>query len=92
MMEILEPYSFSVIDVENLRLHYATTLRHWLARFERAADSIATMFDDRFVRTWRLYLAGSVAAFATGSLQLFQVSFARPQDNTIPWTRTHLYR
>jgi len=37
-------------------------------------------------------LAGSVAAFTTGTLQLFQVSFARPQDNAIPWTRTHLYR
>ena len=92
IMGILEPYSFSVTDVENLRLHYAATLRHWLTRFERAAGTVAAMFDDRFVRTWRLYLAGSVAAFTTGSLQLFQVSFARPQDNAIPWTRTHLYR
>jgi cyclopropane-fatty-acyl-phospholipid synthase len=91
MMEILEPYSFSVLDVENLRLHYAATLRHWLARFERAADRVAAMFDDRFVRAWRLYLAGSVASFTTGSLQLFQVSFARPQHNAIAWTRAHLY-
>lgn len=92
MMAILEPYGFSVLDVENLRLHYATTLRHWLLRFEHAADRVAAMFDDRFVRAWRLYLAGSVAAFATGSLQLFQVSFARPQDNAISWTRAHLYQ
>jgi cyclopropane-fatty-acyl-phospholipid synthase len=92
MMTILEPYSFSVLDVENLRLHYATTLRHWLTRFERAADHVATMFDDRFVRAWRLYLAGSVAAFSAGSLQLFQVSFARPQYNGIAWTREHLYQ
>ena len=28
------PAAFSVLDVENLRLHYAETLRHWLARFE----------------------------------------------------------
>ena len=92
LMAILEPYSFSVLDVENLRLHYATTLRHWLARFERASDRVATMFDDRFVRAWRLYLSGSVAAFTAGSLQLFQVSFARPLDNAIPWTRAHLYQ
>jgi cyclopropane-fatty-acyl-phospholipid synthase len=92
MMTILEPFGLSVLDVENLRLHYATTLGHWLARFERAADRVATMFDDRFVRAWRLYLAGSVAAFTTGSLQLFQVSFARPRLNAIPWTRAHLYQ
>lgn len=92
MMTILEPYGFSVLDVENLRLHYAATLRHWLARFERAADRVDAMFDERFVRAWRLYLAGSVAAFTTGWMQLFQVSFARPRHNAIPWTRAHLYQ
>ena len=91
MMTILEPFGFSVLDVENLRLHYAATLRHWLLRFDRAADRVAAMFDDRFVRAWRLYLAGSVVSFTAGSLQLFQVSFARTQDNTIPWTRAHWY-
>jgi cyclopropane-fatty-acyl-phospholipid synthase len=49
------------------------------------------MFDDRFARTWRLYLAGSVAAFETGELQLFQVLFARGDSNDIAWTRAHLY-
>ncbi|MBP1683970.1 MAG: cyclopropane-fatty-acyl-phospholipid synthase [Deltaproteobacteria bacterium] len=92
MLTVLEPYGFSVLDLENLRLHYAATLRHWLARFERATDRVASMFDDRFVRAWRLYLAGSVAAFSMGSLQLFQVSFARRSNNDIPWTRAHLYQ
>ncbi len=91
MLGVLEPRDFSVLDVENLRLHYAQTLRHWLARFERAIDRIAEMFDERFVRTWRLYLASSVAAFETGHLQLFQVVFARGETNQIPWTRRHVY-
>jgi len=43
------------------------------------------------VRTWRLYLAGSLGAFATGELQLFQAVFARARDNSIPWTRDFLY-
>ncbi len=90
VQEVLEPWDFSVLDVENLRLHYARTLEHWLARFDRAAGAVAAMFDERFVRAWRLYLAGSEAAFATGSLQLFQVLFARGCDNRIPWTRAHL--
>ncbi len=92
MMTILEPYSFAVLDVENLRLHYAQTLRHWLARFERVAERVGAMFDERFVRAWRFYLSGSIAAFSTGSLQLFQVSFARPQHNGISWTRAPLYQ
>jgi cyclopropane-fatty-acyl-phospholipid synthase len=91
MMDLFEPSSFSILDVENLRLHYATTLRHWLRRFETAAETVAGMFDRKFVRMWRLYLAGSCAAFTAGSLQLFQVVFARPRVNQIPWTRSRLY-
>ncbi len=92
MMDILEPWSFSVLDVENLRLHYARTLEHWIARFDGQADEVESMFDAAFVRAWRLYLASSVASFRTGALQLFQVLFARPRHNAIPWTREHLYR
>ena len=77
----------SVLDVENLRLHYAKTLDHWQQRFESASPAIAAMFDEPFVRAWRLYLAGSGAAFATGWMQLFQIVFARCASNTIPWTR-----
>ncbi len=87
IMNVLEPRSFSVLDVENLRLHYALTLQHWLGRFETAAPRVEEMFDDAFVRAWRLYLTGSLAAFRTGSLQLFQVLFARHGSNEIPWTR-----
>lgn len=91
MTEILEPPGFSVIDVENLRLHYALTLRHWLQRFESARGLVSTMYDEAFVRAWRLYLSGSLAAFNTGELQLFQVLFARAASNDVPWTRAHLY-
>ena len=91
MMDIFEPYNFSVLDIENLRLHYATTLEHWLERYEKYADTVASMFDDTFVRAWRLYLSGSIAAFRTGELQLFQVVFSRGTNNDVPQTREHLY-
>lgn len=90
-LSVLEPFGFSILDVENLRLHYARTLRHWLSRFEASTDRVATMYDVEFVRTWRLYLAGSVAGFEVGALQLFQIVFARPDLNDLPWTRAHLY-
>jgi cyclopropane-fatty-acyl-phospholipid synthase len=89
--QVLAPRGLSVLDVENLRLHYAKTLEHWRTRFEAAAGTIEEMFDARFVRTWRLYLAASQASFATSFLQLYQVTFARGRNNGIPWTRAQLY-
>jgi cyclopropane-fatty-acyl-phospholipid synthase len=91
MSRIFEPYSLSILDVENLRLHYAQTLRHWLELYERASGRVREMFDERFVRMWRLYLCGSIAAFTTGGLQLFQVVFAPQGNNDVPLTRKHLY-
>jgi cyclopropane-fatty-acyl-phospholipid synthase len=84
---VLEPHDFSVLDVENLRLHYAKTLEHWRQRFSGASRQVATMFDETFVRAWELYLAGSQASFTTGYMQLFQVLFARGATNALPWTR-----
>lgn len=92
MTDIFQPRMFSILDVENIRRHYAETLRNWLARFERNVETVRTMFDDRFVRMWRLYLAASATAFETGNLQLFQVVFARPYTNQIPINRAHQLR
>ena len=50
------------------------------------------MFDERFVRMWRLYLTGSIAAFRAGTLELFQVLFNRTGGNEVAWTRAPLYR
>jgi cyclopropane-fatty-acyl-phospholipid synthase len=92
MMDIFENSNFSVLDVENLRLHYSKTLEWWHALYERSADRVAKMFDDRFVRMWRLYLLGSQAAFSVGELQLFQVVFAPGRNNQSPWTRADIYQ
>lgn len=89
--QIFEPCELSILDVENIRLHYAKTCTHWLELFEASADRVKAMFDENFVRTWRLYLAGSAAAFTTGTLQLFQVVFAPRENNDIPLTREYMY-
>ncbi len=91
MMQIFEPNRLSILDVENLRLHYSRTLEHWLERYESNRDKVRSMMDKEFVRAWRLYLAGSIAAFNVGELQLFQVVFSRSSNNELPWSRAHLY-
>jgi cyclopropane-fatty-acyl-phospholipid synthase len=90
-LQVLEPWNYSVLDVENLRFHYARTLEFWLERFEKAWGTVVKMFGIEFARAWRLYLAGSIAAFRAGNLQLFQIVFAGANCRQIPWTRAHLY-
>ncbi len=91
MMNIFEPHKFSVIDVENLRPHYARTCADWLQNFDAVADEAERMYDREFVRMWRLYLAGSSAGFESGTLQLFQVLFTLGGNNKVPWTREYQY-
>lgn len=88
---ILQPWNLSVLNVENLRPHYAVTLSHWRRRFDEAATRIEAMFDRSFTRAWRLYLAGSEAAFRTGAMQLFQVTFGRATLHQDSATRSDLY-
>ncbi|MGD8833020.1 MAG: cyclopropane-fatty-acyl-phospholipid synthase family protein [Pseudomonadales bacterium] len=90
MMEIFEPFEFVIMDVENLRSHYARTLTHWLERFERNVERVREMFDENFVHAWRLYLSGSISAFTQGQLQLFQVLFQRQGANALPVTRERM--
>ena len=90
-MDVLEPHDYSVLDVENLRMHYARTIEFWLQRYERCFDQVAERFGLTFARMWRLYLAGSIAGFRTGTLQLFQLVFVGRTCKSQPLTRAHLY-
>ena len=82
---------FSLLDVENLRLHYARTLDRWADNFERNVEKARQMFDDAFVRMWRLYLRGASAGFKYGELRVFQVLFSKGLNNDLPMTRDHVY-
>jgi cyclopropane-fatty-acyl-phospholipid synthase len=91
MTALFEPGRFSVIDVENLRPHYARTCADWLRNFEAVTDKVREMYDEEFMRMWHLYLAGSSAGFQSGTLQLYQVLFAPRGNDNVPWTREYQY-
>jgi cyclopropane-fatty-acyl-phospholipid synthase len=91
IMRVFEPHKFSVLDVENLRPHYARTCADWLKNFEAISGTVADMYDKEFVRKWRLYLAGASAGFESGTLQLYQVLFAPQENRDVPWTREYQY-
>jgi cyclopropane-fatty-acyl-phospholipid synthase len=88
---ILMPAGMSIVDVENLRLHYARTLAHWRERFDTAKDQVRERYGAEFTRAWELYLAGSEAAFAASWLQLFQVVFVPRQSAPPWWTRAEIF-
>jgi cyclopropane-fatty-acyl-phospholipid synthase len=92
MMDLFSPYDLSILDVENLRPHYSLTCRRWLERFDCHVAKVTAMFDERFVRAWRIYLASSASAFEIGSLQLYQVLFAPIGSTFFPMTRVDIYR
>jgi cyclopropane-fatty-acyl-phospholipid synthase len=77
-------------DVENLRLHYALTLRHWLDRATKARAKIEAMYDERFFRMWEFYLAGGIVMFESGAACNFQVQYVRDR-RAIPITRDYMF-
>jgi cyclopropane-fatty-acyl-phospholipid synthase len=81
-----------VLDVEGLRMHYGRTLDCWISNFETNIGRIRTMFDERFVRMWRLYLNASSAGFKYGTTRLYQILFSNGLNNHLPMTREYVYR
>ncbi|MEA2004825.1 MAG: class I SAM-dependent methyltransferase, partial [Acidobacteriota bacterium] len=77
--------------IENLRLHYARTLDEWSKRFERNVEKIERMFDESFVRMWRMFLNGSAAGFRYGNIRVYQITFTNGLNNDLPLTRENLY-
>ncbi|HET8655586.1 MAG TPA: cyclopropane-fatty-acyl-phospholipid synthase family protein [Longimicrobiaceae bacterium] len=91
---VAEMAGFEVRDLENLREHYALTLRRWLARLrERRADAVASAGLPLF-RLWEMYLAGSIYHFETAMININQTLFAKPIESgrvDLPRTRADLY-
>lgn len=104
---LLPERNFRLLDVENLRYHYALTLDRWAEKFEEHLDDVRAIFANRerlgerwggsvaaekFIRMWRLYLQGSAANFRGGNLELHQFLFSKGANNDLPLTREAWYQ
>ncbi|RPH66587.1 MAG: class I SAM-dependent methyltransferase [Burkholderiales bacterium] len=95
----IERCGLEVVDIENLRRHYAPTLDAWAERFERNWDAIRALdpqrFDERFRRIWLTYLIGCAEMFRSpaGYTHLFQIVFSKGNvtDTGYPMGRGFLY-
>jgi cyclopropane-fatty-acyl-phospholipid synthase len=80
VFEVVERNSLWVTDLEFLRIHYATTLKHWGERFEENRDKVIEMYDERFARMWEFYLISAEMMFRTGSQLVFHMQLSRSRD------------
>jgi len=76
-------------DIENLRLHYALTLREWYARVRANREAIIAQYGERFYRMWIFYLAGATAAFESGGMCNYQIQYVRNR-RSLPITRDYI--
>ncbi len=72
-----ERAGFEVIDVENLRPHYALTCAEWVRRLVAHKRACLRFVDPATYRTWLLYLAGSAVSFERGDTELYQTLLAK---------------
>jgi cyclopropane-fatty-acyl-phospholipid synthase len=94
MLRAAESAHFEIRDVENLREHYALTLRHWLRRLQAHHDEALRFVDEATYRVWPLYLAGSDHGFRRGQLAVYQTLLARLDSSgqsNLPLTRGDWY-
>jgi cyclopropane-fatty-acyl-phospholipid synthase len=85
----LEGQQLWLTDVENLRIHYAITLRRWYERFNLNRDKIAEIYDQRFCRMWEMYLLGCEMVFRVQDLTVLQLQITR-QIDALPITRNYM--
>ncbi len=58
--------------------HYAATLRLWDEAFlSRSEQVLALGFDETFLRMWHFYLEYSRAGFASGYIDVNQLTFTK---------------
>jgi cyclopropane-fatty-acyl-phospholipid synthase len=88
-----ERAGLEIRDVENLREHYALTLRRWITNLEAREDEAVKLAGRATYRLWRLYFAASAFRFETGRINVNQTLFAKPDEGRVevPLSRADLY-
>jgi cyclopropane-fatty-acyl-phospholipid synthase len=97
-IDAMDANGLEVLDVENLRRHYALTLDEWASRFDANWEAIQALdpvrFDERHRRIWRTYLWSCAEMFRsrTSRTHLFQVTVSKGNVSDYPMSRAFLYQ
>ena len=70
-----------LLNLEDIGLHYATTLNHWRLNFFDAIEEVRNQgFSESFIRMWEFYLCYCEAAFLERAISDVQIVFTKPQN------------
>ena len=72
-----EQAGFEVLDIENLRPHYALTCAAWVTRLQSHRDQCLEEVDAETYRTWLLYLAACATSFERSESDVYQTLLAK---------------
>lgn len=81
IIRIMQDTGFDVRHAENLREHYALTLRDWCRNLADNWDFCVGEVGQGTARVWGLYMAGSRLGFETNVIQLHQMLAVKPYDD-----------
>jgi len=71
----------TMVDLKDIGLDYAKTLRLWYDSFNANLSKVKTLgFDDTFVRKWNYYLCYCEAAFAMRNINVMHLVYSRPNN------------
>lgn len=87
VMNCMAEDNFHTQDIEDLRLHYNRTLLCWEKNFKDHIEEAHTMFDERFLRMWDMYLSACAATFHNGIIDIHQILMTKGINNDLPMTR-----
>jgi cyclopropane-fatty-acyl-phospholipid synthase len=86
-----ERAGFEVLDVENLRPHYALTCAAWVANLVSHRHACLALVEPSIYRTWLLYFAAAAVSFERGQTELYQTLLAKRAGHAPRrLTRTHM--
>jgi cyclopropane-fatty-acyl-phospholipid synthase len=74
----LQDGGLEVRHMENLREHYALTLRHWVGNLETNWDAAVAEVGVGRARVWRLYMAASAVLFESDDAHVDQILAVKP--------------
>ena len=103
VLRVMAESGLEMVDVENLRPHYARTLWAWSDNLESCLAHAREVVSEQVLRAYRLYLAGSAMCFEHGWTSLHQMLAAKPNgdlasgpmrgaQSAYPFNRTYMYR
>ena len=70
-----------LLHLEDIGLHYATTLEHWRRVFMARLDEVRQLgYPETFIRMWEFYLASCEGAFLERAVSDVQIVFTKPES------------